>query len=432
MPVKTWPDASMFQACAQRPDRFFLDPELRSATFEPDRKHGGAQVWSGARAKVLRANRATGGSVAVRLSNKEDLAASVRYGELDRYLAGNPVSTMVRTKWLAQGLRIGDGTFPLLKMEWVPGRTLASHLSDRLHKPGAGAELAALATAWRESCRALAKVGISHGDVHSGNTLVRANGQRSIELRLVDYDNVWFPGLQAPVKEAGHPAFQHPRRSELTAGPGLDAVPNTLTYLSLIALADDPALWRFHDGDDRLLFEKADLTDPSRAVWQAVRTGTGSAVTGLAELTVDWLQGPPGRFESLEQALAAAQPNGSHRAGGRLNTWRSPAPRTSPTAGSRKWPPRPGPGPATSPSPQLTWPPADPSAAAFAPAPASGRQTWQGLKKGAGAAGGAPPRLGQPPANQSARPGQERNHIPAIVVVAVLVAILVIALIVNG
>jgi hypothetical protein len=80
----------------------------------------------------------------------------------------------------------------------------------------------------------------------------------------------------------------------------------------------------------------------------------------------------------------------------------------------------------------LTWPPADPSAAAFAPAPASGRQTWQGLKKGAGAAGGAPPRLGQPPANQSARPGQERNHIPAIVVVAVLVAILVIALIVNG
>jgi len=79
----------------------------------------------------------------------------------------------------------------------------------------------------------------------------------------------------------------------------------------------------------------------------------------------------------------------------------------------------------------LTWPPAGRPAAAFAPAPTSGRQTWQGLKKGEGAVGGAPPRLGQPPATRSGRPGQERDHIPAIVVVAVLVAILVIALMVN-
>jgi aminoglycoside phosphotransferase (APT) family kinase protein len=264
MPVKTWPDASVFQACAQHPERYFRHADLREANFEPDRRRGGVQVWSGARATVLRANRPAGSGLAVRLSKQHDRDAAGRYDELCRFLASNRVPTMVHPRWRSRGLRIGDDEFPILTMDWVDGRTLDNHIGQLVGSAGGAADLTALAAAWRESCRTLSSVGLAHGDVHAGNTMVRTSTGRSVELRLVDYDNVWFPGSAAPVKEVGHPAFTHPRRSELPAGPGLDALPNTLTYLSLTALAGDPGLWRFHRADDCLLFDRSDLADPSR------------------------------------------------------------------------------------------------------------------------------------------------------------------------
>jgi hypothetical protein len=437
MLTTTWPDGPTFQACAQNPGKHFLDPELAQATFEPDRRRGGVQAWSGGRATVIRANRSSGDSIAVRFSKQEDQQAAVRYYELSRYLSSNPVSTMVRTSWAAQGLRIGEGQYPILKMDWVSGKSLDTYITRRLESGGTAAEIATLAKAWRESCRSLGAANISHGDVHAGNTLVRENAQRPVELRLVDYDNVWFPGLHTPRKEIGHPAFQHPRRSEVPVGPNLDAVPNTLTYLSLTALASDPNLWRFHTSDDRLLFEKSDLADPSTAVWSALLNNSDAEVAALAKVTLDWLLGPPNRFSSLEHVLAQASSAPLGPPSGPVNVWppRNPAHQRPNPATATSWPPSPT-RPGAPPPPPPTWS-ATRSNGVPHPAQVPQQQSWQGLKQPPqtpdihpiqrpGAAS-PPPRS---PVQQTSEKADHGSR-AALIIIAVILAIIVIGLLAN-
>lgn len=392
MAVTTWPDGAMFKACAQQPARHFSDPDLQSATFEPDRRRGGVQAWSGGRATVVRANQSAGGSIAVRFSKQADRDAGRRYQDLGRYLAGHPVAMMVGTSWRARGLLLGADHFPILTMDWVAGTSLDNYLTRNLDNVRSGV-FGELATQWRDGCRSLAGAQIGHGDVHAGNTLVGDGGAGRINLRLVDYDSVWFPGMTYPTRETGHPAFQHPRRSELSPGPNIDAVPNTLTYLSLIALADDPGLWQFHRVDDGLLFDRADLADPGRPVWAALLASRNPSVVALTRTTIDWLVGPPARFESLEQVLAASSATAHPGGPARVNVWaprpvRPPNPvtsaqsRTAPSeAGRNTWPPKSGgvrvDGPAGSVTPpgprsrQNSWPSAGPSAPPAPPAPSA-------------------------------------------------------------
>ncbi|WP_395726562.1 hypothetical protein [Nakamurella sp.] len=322
MATTTWPDGAMFQACAQHPDRHFTDPALRTATFEPDRRRGGIQAWSGGRATVIRANRGAGGPVAVRLSRQADDEAGARYLGLSRFLATCSLDFLVSATWQENGLRLGADHFPILTMDWVPGTSLDNYLSGTLAGRSATA-IAGLAAQWQAGCRALAQARLGHGDVHAGNTMVSDLGGGQTRLRLVDYDSVWYPGSTAPARETGHPAFTHPRRSELPPGPAIDAFPNTLTYLSLIALAVDPGLWTHHRVDDGLLFDRADLLDPTRPVWVALLASADRDVASLARTTLDWVTGPPDRHGSLDQAIGATGSRGA-----RVNVW----------------PPRPAPG----------------------------------------------------------------------------------------
>jgi hypothetical protein len=321
MATTTWPDGAMFQACAQHPDRHFTDPSLRTATFEPDRRRGGVQAWSGGRATVIRANRSVGGPVAVRLSRQADDEAGARYLGLSRFLATRSLDFLVSATWQENGLRLGADHFPILTMDWVPGTSLDNYLSGQLAGRSATV-IAGLAAQWRAGCRALAQAQLGHGDVHAGNTMVSDLGGGKTRLRLVDYDSVWHPGSTAPARETGHPAFTHPRRSELPPGPAIDALPNTLTYLSLIALAGDPGLWTHHRVDDGLLFDRADLLDPTRPVWAALLASADREVVTLARTTLDWVTGPPDRHGSLDHAIGATESRG-----GRVNVWPSrPAP----------------------------------------------------------------------------------------------------------
>jgi len=249
-------------------------------------------------------------------------------------------------------------------------------------------------------------------------------------LRIGD---VHYP-VHTPVKELGHPAFQHPRRSELSAGPDLDAVPNTLTYLSLMALAADPNLWQFHNSDDRLLFEKSDLNDPSTGVWTSILRSPDSSVASLATVTVEWLQGDPRAFRSLEQALAAA--GGQHTAPPvkPRNVWRPP-PRTEPghipAAAGSGWPPNPNGTPAPPQRQPFVWGAGGNGAPTAGPIP--GAQTWQGLRPGPRPAPGlrhpGPPVPPPPNPPVQPTPDKENHNAAAFILIAVIVTMIVIAII---
>ncbi|MEJ5378524.1 MAG: hypothetical protein WHX93_18290 [bacterium] len=129
-------------------------------------------------------------------------------------------------------------------------------IEKNLGNPGA---LLSLARRWVEMVKALGEASVAHGDLQHGNVLV-ANR----ELRLVDYDGMYVPALLGEGShEVGHRNYQHPLRTEADFGPHLDNFSAWVVYVSLIALAVDPGLWRrFSGGDECLLFRRRDFEQP--------------------------------------------------------------------------------------------------------------------------------------------------------------------------
>jgi hypothetical protein len=84
------------------------------------------------------------------------------------------------------------------------------------------------------------------------------------QLRLIDYDGMFVPALWGEGShEVGHPNYQHPLRTGSDFGPYLDNFSAWVIYVSLIALAADPGLWKqFGGGDESLLFRREDFEEP--------------------------------------------------------------------------------------------------------------------------------------------------------------------------
>ena len=328
-----WPGRPDIVPCAIFPGKFFEDPELKTATFAR-MPLGTPQVWSGSQATVLQATLADGRKTAVRFVHHKDEQASTRYDALDKHLSDYPVRSMVHTRWVNRGLRVDDALYPILKMDWIEGLSLDAYLKGIVGSATAADELRTIADVWRGNCQALMQSGMSHGDVHAGNAMV-TSFDGGVGLRLVDYDNVWVPGLRVPCKEEGNAAFQHPQRASLQDGPYLDAFPNTLTYLSLRGLAGDPGLWPNDraEPDDTLLFLREDLDAgqaPSSKIWNALRNSRDPEVRSLAEIAISWLGDAPDRYRWLEDAIAAAKPQPlvppqPVRNDNPLNVWPPPA-----------------------------------------------------------------------------------------------------------
>jgi eukaryotic-like serine/threonine-protein kinase len=155
---------------------------------------------------------------------------------------------------------------------------------------------------------------------------------------------VWVPSLRSAPREVGHAAYQHPRHVPSYWGPSVDAFPATLVYLSLRALAAEPALWdRFHT-DDTLLLRYEDLTDArSSRVWGALAASPESLVRSLTAVVIHWLDDRPDAMGSLEEAVAAASvahalPPRAEAAGtGQPNVWPPQPGPTSPAGGRQPW-----------------------------------------------------------------------------------------------
>ncbi len=105
----------------------------------------------------------------------------------------------------------------------------------------------------------LERANIAHGDLQHGNILIVNN-----DLRLIDYDGMYVPGLEGMQShEVGHRNYQHPRRTEKDFGPYIDHFSAWIIYLSLLALSVQPGLWRrLEGGDECLLFRRNDFENP--------------------------------------------------------------------------------------------------------------------------------------------------------------------------
>jgi hypothetical protein len=254
-----YPQIVEYNEAVQHPAAAFRDPELRASRVAVNAL-GLPVALSGAFALTYPMAAPRRRRLALRCFIRAIPAAESKYRGIAGALKGLRSPYFAGFEYLADGIRIRGGFYPVLKMDWVAGEPLGIWLESR------GGDRRAL-EALRSRLGALAAFlegqGIAHGDIQNGNVIVSRRG----ELQLVDYDGMFVPGM--PVSfgcETGHKHFQHPGRSVADFGPRIDRFSFIAIDVSLAALAVDPSLYaRFSEGGETIVFRAADFANPERS-----------------------------------------------------------------------------------------------------------------------------------------------------------------------
>ncbi|MCE6998134.1 hypothetical protein LZG04_25540 [Saccharothrix sp. S26] len=306
-PVRALPSGATYVEALQDTALCFRGTDLAGAEVRVDAL-GRPRAISGNFAGVFSLE--VGGTrYAIKCFTRAAPEQAARYRAVGEHLAGLDDDWTVGFDYLDRGILVEGVWHPVLRMEWVEGVNLLRWL-DR-HVDDARA-VRRLAERFAHLVDRLAAAGVGHGDLQHGNLLVTADGS----LKLVDYDGMYVPalaGLSAP--ETGHRNYQSPDRTAADFGPSVDRFSSWVIYLSLVALATEPALWRqLRDEDaEHLVLAESDFADPAGSFRLATLTGHPDArLRGLAERFLDVLlhhRAAPPPLEPLEP-LDAVEPSG--------------------------------------------------------------------------------------------------------------------------
>ncbi len=271
-----WPTAHDFAEAVQCPSICFAAASLQRMLPAVDRL-GMPLVTSGQFAYVFKLNSEVGSeSLAVRcfrgfLGDREE-----RYSAIDAHLSAHVVPALPHFKYLPRGVLVAGRRFPVLVMEWIEGPTLDVYVGEVVGKPDV---LRHMADEWVRLVASLRAAGVAHGDLQHGNIIVERG-----RLRLVDLDGMFVPALAGRrSSEVGHQHYQHPRRTAEFFSADVDNFSALVVYLSLVSLAERPALWAKHH-DENLLFTRADFERPASSALFAEIKQIGAEHAALAEI----------------------------------------------------------------------------------------------------------------------------------------------------
>lgn len=268
-----FPTGDAYMAAVQHPRTAFTDLDLRRSTVETT-PLGLPKPYSGGFATTFRFNSASGGADrqwAVRCFKQDIHDLPRRYAAISRLWKQNGEALFVQAEYIERGIRVGQGWYPIVKMDWVQGELLDRYLEARVqstlpnrHSDGRRQYrdgILALAEQLRMLARRLETLGVAHGDLQHGNIIVQRG-----RPRLIDYDGVFLPELRdIRVSEMGHIHYQHPQRDHRHYDAQLDRFSNIVIHLALLGLAHQPELWRQFDNGDNLLFKQSDFLDPDHS-----------------------------------------------------------------------------------------------------------------------------------------------------------------------
>lgn len=254
MPTGQWPSSRDYVEAVQNPALAFQDPDLKTSTAAIDRL-GMPFVTSGQFAYVFKMNSANGKAQAVRCFRGGVGDRENRYQKIDDHLDKVSAPCFVSFEYDPQGIMAGGKRYPIQVMEWIGGFPLDVYLPNVL---GRKDMLKFLADQWLKALATLRDGGMAHGDLQHGNVIV----DESNSLRLVDLDGMYVPAMAGwKSSELGHRHYQHPKRSPNHFDAKLDNFSGLVIYLSLVALGEQPDLWKeFHD--ENLIFTKSDFENP--------------------------------------------------------------------------------------------------------------------------------------------------------------------------
>ena len=292
----SWPTPQDYNEAIQTPQGSFADVELRAGRPEVNRM-GLPLPRTGAFASVYRMHCAKN-DWAVRFFLQNVTDQQDRYREISKFVMSDDLPYTVSFDYVPEGVRIRNAWYPILKMEWVNGESLDHYIAANCNKR---AKLTTLVDRFEEMVTALRAAGIAHGDLQHGNVIMVKE-----DLRLVDYDGMFVPGLRGKASnELGHRNYQHPgRRAEDFAG-FLDHFSAWVIGLSLRCLIEDPSLLRLPGaGDECILFRQCDfLQGPASRLVQALSKHASQRVRQSVEILMALLCYPLNEVPPFSSSL---------------------------------------------------------------------------------------------------------------------------------
>ena len=317
------PTITQFTEAVQNPGLSLHIPQLPNPIISRN-KRGQPLVWAGNFAAVyqLQSNQSTW---ALRCFTTPPNGKQIHYTLLYNALQNRNIPCLSPFFFHQEGILVSGRKFPVITMEWINGLRLDAKVQQLLNRPR---QLRTLATGILGAAQSLEANAIAHNDLQHANIIVQNDG----DIKLVDYDAFYLPEYQGrPTPEAGHPNYQHPRKSLSHFSPRSDRFPALVILLSLQALAADPSLWKFHN-QDNLIFTRQDFLSPqtSQALNQTALSPDPD-VRNLVGALIRILAQSPDDAPSIGQ-IATAQPPAPNRANQRLQpaTARSGNPTTKP------------------------------------------------------------------------------------------------------
>ncbi|WP_241847492.1 hypothetical protein [Streptomyces sp. CB02009] len=325
-----FPSGAAYAEALQHTHLCFRHPELRGALPELT-KLGLPRAISGAFASVFSLTSGTSGQrYAVKCftrhvpdQERRYQAISARLAQLDPAELSQPWK--LGFEYLPDAISVGQDRYPVLKMEWIDAVTLSSWLDDNHTDRFA---VARLADRFEALTRDLSVHEIAHGDLQHGNLLVASDDT----FRLVDYDGMYVPGLAGlGGTERGHRNYQSPMRGNDDFGATLDRFSTWVIFLSLKAVAADPALWnRLHEPKgESLLLTEDDFKSPAGSTGlRTLLAHQDRTVSGLADQVRSLAFQPLDLLPPLAHAVLPSQ-----RASATSPIPASPTPTAAPGAG---------------------------------------------------------------------------------------------------
>ncbi len=252
-----WPTPQDYNEVIQNPSVCMSDADLKRGVVETNAL-GLPKSITGAFASVYKIiDGDETWAVRCFLSNRP--AQHERYEEVSKFVLMDDLACTIDFEYIDQGIKIRNEWFPLLRMPWVHGDTLDRFILKNFKNTEV---MKQLLIDFHSMMVDLKRAGIGHGDLQHGNIIVSPDG-----LRLVDYDALFVPALLGKGSlELGHPSYQHPDRNAHHYDKNVDNFSAWLIHSAILAIAVDPALYIKHcNGDDSLLFRRADLADPEKS-----------------------------------------------------------------------------------------------------------------------------------------------------------------------
>ncbi len=292
-----WPGITDFSEAVQNPHLCFKGADLAAGAVSVNQR-GMPLVFSGAFASVYPVS-VGGQTFAVRCFTREVKDQQDRYNQLSQYLVNVLPPSFVDFEYVENGINLKGAWYPIVRMEWVDGKSLSSFVGSNLNDPDV---LRRVAAQWRGGPAAsLRGLGIAHNDLQHGNVMVQADGR----IRLVDYDGMFLPqfrGERSP--ELGHKNYQHPLRTAEDYDAYVDNFPSLVIYTSLLAIASDPGLWHRFYNDDNLVFTRDDYAAPGKSeLFGALKKSSDQTVAKLAERLEEYCKLPVKDVPDLETVL---------------------------------------------------------------------------------------------------------------------------------